>query len=292
MPSLCSFTWHESQWIVGEEKYPVPSKRQQIGPGVEDKRFQGLAPLQLTEDVAEGVPQTLGGHFVENLPHLRVAGNLSDAEQRLEVPIAAALVEGQQRGILQREHGEGRHQRVGQGNRRRGSPRIGYPGKAAADQGIEGIRRQVLADLLLGIRRRGKNHGNSFRQCGLPSFLRTHDSRLDQTAGERLFIAKTLRTRLGATPHFPGASHAAGNCRGIAHPCELAQSNLHAVRGVDLQAYLVIAHFDDVDHYLAVDDQGFAFTAGNSFHPYVLRCVLHDRFNETNGQRRRWDEER
>ena len=29
-------------------------------PRVEDKRFQGLAALQLTEDVAEGVPQMLG----------------------------------------------------------------------------------------------------------------------------------------------------------------------------------------------------------------------------------------
>ncbi len=38
--------------------------------------------------------------------------NLGNAEQGLEIVSPAALIEGQQRGILQREHGKGRHQCV------------------------------------------------------------------------------------------------------------------------------------------------------------------------------------
>jgi hypothetical protein len=148
-------------------------QRQQVGAGVENERLQGLAPLQLAEDVAISRPQVLGVHRVENLPHPRVAGNLADAEQGIQIGIAATVVEGQQRGVLQREHGEGRHQGVGQGNRRIGAPRIGDLGETAANQGIEGIRRQVLATLLLGIRRRGKDHGDSFRPGGMPSW-RSH----------------------------------------------------------------------------------------------------------------------
>ena len=155
----------------------------------------------------------LGVHRVENLPHLRVAGNLSDAEQRLQVPIAATVVEGQQRGVLQREQGEGRHQRVGQGNRRAGSPRIGDLGEAAANQGIEGIRRQVLANLLLGLWRRGENHGDSFRQWGMPSWrsLRPHDSRFAKMAGDHSFMAE-LYENTPDTPRFSGDFYAAGNC--------------------------------------------------------------------------------
>ena len=100
----------------------------------------------------------LGIQGVEDFPCLGVAGNLADAEQRLQVGIVAPLVEGQQRRVLQREHGDGRQQRVAQGNGRFGLPMIGDSGEALAQQGIQRIGRQLLANLP-GTGRRGQDHG-------------------------------------------------------------------------------------------------------------------------------------
>jgi len=86
------------------------------------------------------------------------AGN----RQGLQVGIAAAMVEGQQRRVLQREHGEGRQQGVPKVNGRPGLPMVGDLGEALAHQGIKGISRQLLANLP-GTGRRREDHGDSFR---------------------------------------------------------------------------------------------------------------------------------
>ena len=52
---------------------------------------------------------------VENLAHLGITGNLADAEESLDVALAALLVELEQRGTLEREDGVSRHQRIGDG---------------------------------------------------------------------------------------------------------------------------------------------------------------------------------
>jgi hypothetical protein len=69
---------------------------QQIAPLEIGHGFQGLAPLQLTKNVAEQGAQPLGINRIEDLAHLRVAGHLADAENPAEISVvAAALVKGQ-----------------------------------------------------------------------------------------------------------------------------------------------------------------------------------------------------
>jgi len=143
LPSLCSFTWHDSLWTVGDEKYPVPSSDNREAPAWKANGSNALPRCNRRNTSPKNGPQVLGVQRVENLPHPRVAGNLADAEQRLEILVAATVVEGQQRGVLQREQSEGRKQRVGQGNRRARPSRIGDLGKSVANQGIEGIRRRA-----------------------------------------------------------------------------------------------------------------------------------------------------
>ena len=191
--------------LRGEVSGPV--QRQQVVSGIEDQRFQRLAPRQLAENIAQRVPQTRGVHLVENLPHLRVAGNLPDAEQRLQVPIATTLVEGQQRGVVERKRREGRPQRVGPRTRRVWAPRIGDSRKAAAHQGLESVGRQMLANLP-GIGRRGEEHGDSFRRDGRTSSLtqRRQHRRL-RPMTERLFMAPVYENTSTTPPVFPGFPH-------------------------------------------------------------------------------------
>ena len=99
-----------------------------------DEGFQRLAALHTAEDITEQGPQMLGTDGVKDGPHLRVGGDVVDAIDGAEVlvGIAAALVEGQQRRVLEGEHGEPRHQGVAQGNFGLTRARVGDFAKPAA----------------------------------------------------------------------------------------------------------------------------------------------------------------
>src|SRR4051812_20853905 len=60
-----------------------------------------LAALQAAEDGAKQWPQVGGIDRIENRPHLRVTGDTLDAIEGAEVVVgvAAAVVEGQERGV-------------------------------------------------------------------------------------------------------------------------------------------------------------------------------------------------
>jgi len=56
------------------------------------------------------------------------------------------VVEGQQGGILEREHGEGRHQGVAQGDFDLAGPLLGEGAEMGAEGPEQGVGREVLAD--------------------------------------------------------------------------------------------------------------------------------------------------
>ena len=92
-------------------------QRQQVMAVPIDEAFEHLAALQATEDLAERGPQVRGIDRIQDVPHLRVAGDAVDPIDGAEVVVGvvAAVVEGQQGRVFEREHGEGRHQGVAKG---------------------------------------------------------------------------------------------------------------------------------------------------------------------------------
>ena len=104
-----------------------------------DEAFQHLAALQATEDVAEQGPQASGIDRIEDGPHLGVAGDAVDPIDGAEVVVgvAAAVVEGQQGRVFEREHREGRHQGIGQGDFDLAGPRV----RKRAEMGAETWKR-------------------------------------------------------------------------------------------------------------------------------------------------------
>ena len=196
---------HLARWTVNLLRREVSGaiQRQQVAAVVELEGFQGFAALQLAKHVAKGRPQVFGVQGIEDFPRLRVAGNLPDAEQRLQVGIVAPLVEGQQRRVFQREHGEGRQQRIPQGNGWLELPMVGDSGKALAQQGIQGIGRQLLANLP-GTGRRGEDHGDSFRLEGRTCSSPAHDSRFEPLGGDRLSTGRVYENASAVPPVFTG----------------------------------------------------------------------------------------
>lgn len=65
----------------------------------EGEPLQQLAALGLAEDVPEQGPQVPGADAVEDLAHLRVAGDVVQAEDGAEVGVAGAALEGEQGGV-------------------------------------------------------------------------------------------------------------------------------------------------------------------------------------------------
>ena len=128
-----------------------PIQRQQIAARVEHQRLQGLAPLQSAEHVVEHRPQSFRVDGVQDFAHAGVAGNLADAKELLQVAIMAAGIEGQQRGILQGEHREGRQQRVPQRDLRLG-PLVETPLQAGPHCAAQTIGGQMTARLGCGQR--------------------------------------------------------------------------------------------------------------------------------------------
>ncbi len=81
-------------------------------------RLQFLGTLQPPKNSAKRRPQVGWINLVQDGSHLRVAGNVGHAIDRMQIfrlP-APPFIEGQQRLILQMKHRKGRHQGVIEGN--------------------------------------------------------------------------------------------------------------------------------------------------------------------------------
>src|SRR5271157_1385259 len=83
-------------------------QRQQVMVVQIDETFERIAALQATEDLAERGSQADRIDRIENGPHLGVGGDAADPIDgaKVVVRVAAAVVEGQQRWVLEREHRE------------------------------------------------------------------------------------------------------------------------------------------------------------------------------------------
>src|SRR5208337_3048125 len=121
-------------------------QRQQVMAVQIDEAFEHLAALQATEDLAERGPQVRGIDRIQDVPHLRVAGDAVDPIDGAEVVIevVAAVVEGQQGRVLEREHGKGRHQGIGQGDFDLAGPRVRKRGETGAERLEKGVGGEVL----------------------------------------------------------------------------------------------------------------------------------------------------
>src|SRR5271157_3064306 len=60
------------------------------------------------------------------------------------IGIVAAVVEGQQGRVLEREHGKGRHQGIGQGDFNLARPRVRKTGETGAERPEKGVGGEVL----------------------------------------------------------------------------------------------------------------------------------------------------
>ena len=121
-------------------------QRQQVMVVQIDEAFQHLAALQATEDLAEPGSQACGIDRIENVPHLGVGGDAVNPIDRAEVVVGvvAAVVEGQQGWVFEREHREGRHQGVAQSDFNLARPRIRKRAEMRAERSEEGVGREIL----------------------------------------------------------------------------------------------------------------------------------------------------
>ena len=76
-------------------------------------RFKRLASLQLPKDALEHRTEHLGGDWVKDFAHVRVARDAVNAVDRVQIALRALLVKGQERGRLEGKHGTSRHERIG-----------------------------------------------------------------------------------------------------------------------------------------------------------------------------------
>lgn len=97
----------------------------QIAAFHEDKRFQQLASLGLSENGLKGRAQLIGIDNIQSGAHLGVAGNGVHAVDGLEIVFLgfSSPIKSQKRGVFEGEHGESGHQDIGQFNLR--VPRCG-----------------------------------------------------------------------------------------------------------------------------------------------------------------------
>ena len=80
------------------------------------QRFKRLAPLELSKDELEGMPQGLRGNGIEALPHSRVTGHAVNAIDSLQITFCSLFVKREQGRCFEGKHGQRRHQRIIQGN--------------------------------------------------------------------------------------------------------------------------------------------------------------------------------
>jgi hypothetical protein len=130
-------------------------QRDQVPTVEKGKRLQNLAPLQTAEDIAEAGAKDGRIDVIEDRPHLGIAGDVFDPEDRAEVvaEVVAALVEREQGRILESEHGECGHEGIAHGDRGVHTP-VGDFVECGAEECIEGIGRQIRAAQTRGLSRR------------------------------------------------------------------------------------------------------------------------------------------
>ena len=121
-------------------------QRQQVMVVQIDETFERIAALQATEDLAERGSQVRGIDRIQDVPHLGVGGDAVNPIDRSEVVVgvAAAVVEGQQGWVFEREHREGRHQGIVQWDFDLARPRIGKRAEMKAERSEEGVGRETL----------------------------------------------------------------------------------------------------------------------------------------------------
>ena len=104
-----------------------------------DKRFEGLAALELTKDIGVGGAEFLGVDIVEDGAHLGIGRDVLNAEERFEVGliVSAFIVKGQEGRSFESEDGKTRHEGIPDRNLRCSGARIGNhteSGSARADR--------------------------------------------------------------------------------------------------------------------------------------------------------------
>ena len=131
---------------IGGGEIGGADQRQQVMAVQIDEAFEHLAALQATEDLAERGPQVRGIDRIQDVPHLRVAGDAVDPIDGAEVVlgVVAAVVEGQQGWVFEREHREGRHQGIVQWDFDHARPRIGKRTEMGAERAEQGVGRETL----------------------------------------------------------------------------------------------------------------------------------------------------
>ena len=67
--------------------------------------------------------------------------------RKLSLGLLAALIEGQQGRVFEREHREGRHQDIGQGDFNLARPRVGNRAENGVEKSKEGVGREILGYL-------------------------------------------------------------------------------------------------------------------------------------------------
>ena len=95
--------------------------------------FQGLATLELPKDVLEHGAEPLGCEGIKSRAHVGVARDTLDTVDVCKLR-QLLLIKGEERGRLERKHGERRHEGIRQGNVDIRIARVRDIGEAVADQ--------------------------------------------------------------------------------------------------------------------------------------------------------------
>jgi hypothetical protein len=146
--------------LVGGEITRAVQRHQVIAAQI-DEGFQRLAALQATEYVEEHGAQTQGIDGIQDVAHLGVAGDVVNAVDGAEVfgGVAAAMIEGQQGAVFEREHRERRHQGIVQRDLDLARPMISEGAEIRADPTKERVSGEMLACFT-----ESKSHGRPLHQ--------------------------------------------------------------------------------------------------------------------------------
>jgi hypothetical protein len=131
--------------LWGREKLDAV-QGQQIMAIQKAKIFQGFAADQSSEDISEGGPELFGVDRIEDLAQASVTGYVFHVEDHPQVLLVllSSLVEGQQGGIFESEHGQSTHRRIRQTDVRFSSSGIGDVAEGFTDVPEQGIRGKLF----------------------------------------------------------------------------------------------------------------------------------------------------
>jgi hypothetical protein len=121
-------------------------ERQQIIAIQKAQIFQGLAADQSAEDISEGGPQLFGVDRIEDFSQARITGYVFHVEDHSQILLVllSSLVEGQQRRILESEHGQSTHERIRQSDIRFSGSGIANVVEGLVDVPEQGIGGKML----------------------------------------------------------------------------------------------------------------------------------------------------